>query len=107
MPEQEEHAGISKTKSETRDSIVLLVAVGPHSPRPLATAISAGSIIMTSMTTLSKENIILFMFILLVELTAYYLCHITFVIYIVAKKRKIPHFFSTFRGFFPDLSTKW
>jgi len=31
--------------------------------------------------------------------SAYYLCHITFVTYIVAKEGKIPHFFNTFGGF--------
>jgi len=54
----------------------------------------------------NKENIIFFISILLVGLTAYYLCHITFVIYIVAKKGKIPHFFSTFGGIFQYLSVK-
>jgi hypothetical protein len=38
------------------------------------------------------KNIVLFIFALLTGLIAYYLCHITFVIYIVVKKREIPRF---------------
>jgi hypothetical protein len=53
-----------------------------------------------SMTTVIKENIIFFIFILLVGLISYYLRNITFVIYIVAKKGKIPHFSQYFWGFF-------
>jgi len=38
---------------------------------------------------------------------AYYLCHITFVTYIVAEKKKIPHFSQYFLGVFSDLSDEW
>jgi hypothetical protein len=48
------------------DSIaVSLFALGIPPPRPLANAISAGSIIVTNITTLSKQITILFISILL------------------------------------------
>jgi hypothetical protein len=108
---QEEHT--EKSKSATRgDSIVSLIAVSLVAvwlfpPCPITTGVPAGSIIMTSMTTPSKEIIILFISIPPLGLTTYYFCHITFVIYIVAKKGEIPRFFGTFGGFFRDLSIKW
>jgi hypothetical protein len=121
--EQEEHV-VEKVKSATRGDLaddlgdgleddsedeleeVWFVAVGPLSTRPRAIAISAGSIIMTSMTTVSKQITIFFISILLVGLTAYYLCHITFVTYIVADEEKIPHSFGTFGGIFEDSPIK-
>jgi ABC-type transport system involved in cytochrome bd biosynthesis fused ATPase/permease subunit len=80
LAEQEEHT--EKSKSATRGDLtndlgeeldaVLSVAVRLCSPWPLAIAISAGSIIATSITTLSKQITIFFISNLLAKLTAYY-----------------------------------
>jgi hypothetical protein len=54
--------------------------------------LTAGNAITINATTVIKENIILFISILLAGLINYYLRNITFVIYIVAKEWEIPHF---------------
>jgi hypothetical protein len=73
LAEQEEHTEKSKsaTRADLTDDLgdeldaVLLVPVWLCNPCPLAIAISVGSIIATSITTLSRQTTILFISILL------------------------------------------
>jgi hypothetical protein len=85
LREQEEHGETSTPGSATRgDSSVSLVAVSLVAvwlfpPSPITIGILAGRAMASTMSTPIKQNILLFISILLVGLISYYLRNITFV----------------------------